>query len=525
MRQVEIYDTTLRDGSQREGISFSLDDKLKITKRLDAFGIDYIEGGWPGSNPKDAAYFEQVKELPLKHAKIVAFGMTCRAGTDPADDANVQALVEAGTPVVAVVGKSWTQHVHEVLHTTLDENLRMIRETVRYLIDQGQRVIFDAEHFFDGYHADSDYAIKTLVAALDGGAETVVLCDTNGGTLFQEVTRIIGEVNEALPEIPVLGMHAHNDGGLALANTVAAVEAGCQHVHGTINGYGERCGNADLCTIMPTLALKMGAHITPAASLDELFDLSHYVAEVANLAPDSHQPYVGQSAFTHKGGLHAAATRRDESSYQHIDPALVGNGTRILVSDLAGRGNLLTKAEQAEIHLEKPVAAEILEQIKALENRGFSFEGAEASVEMMFRRAQAGYMSPFELIDFMVVVEHRRGRGLLSEASVKVLVNGEVVHTAAEGNGPVNALDSALRKALVPVYPEVIEIELADYKVRILDSESGTAAQVRVLIDSEAVGQTWSTVGASTNIIEASWRALVDSIEYGITSRQPEGGE
>lgn len=522
MRRIEIYDTTLRDGSQQEGITFSVEDKLKITLKLDEFGVHYIEGGWPGSNPKDTAYFERVRDLLLRHAKIVAFGMTCRAGRDPSDDANVQALLEAGTSVVTVVGKSWTRHVRDVIHTTFDENLRMIRETLAYLRAQGRKVIFDAEHFFDGYIADSSYALKTLEAALAGGADTLVLCDTNGGALPTTVQRIVAEVRAALPEVPVLGIHAHNDADLAVANSIVAVEAGCTHVQGTVNGYGERCGNANLCSIIPTLALKMHTvaplEVVPEASLRRLVELSRYVAEIANLAHDNHMPYVGMSAFTHKGGLHAHATRRDASSYQHIDPALVGNNTRILVSELAGRSNLLSKAESAGLQIDTTEATAILDEIKELENRGFSFEGAEASVEMMLRRAQPGYKPPFELVDFLAIVEHRRGRGLLSEAVVKVLVNGEIVHTAAEGNGPVNALDQALRKALLPVYPEVARIRLSDYKVRILNSDSGTAAQVRVLIDSEDGQRRWSTVGASTNIIEASWRALVDSIEYGITS-------
>ena len=385
-------------------------------------------------------------------------------------------------------------------------------------IEQGREVAFDAEHFFDGYRADPAYALETLRASLAGGAAMVVLCDTNGGTLFQDVARVVREVRTALPESPTLGIHAHNDGGLALANTLAAVAEGCTQVQGTINGYGERCGNADLCAIIPSLALKMGAEMRCAGSLAHLTELSRYVAEVANLAPDHHLPYVGLSAFTHKAGLHADATRKDALSYQHIDPAWVGNGTRIVVSEQAGRGNLLLKAEQSGLRLNKEEATRLLAEIKEMENRGFSFEGAEASVEMLLRRQQPGYMPPFELVDFMVVVEHRRGRGLLSEASVKVLVNGEVVHTAAEGNGPVNALDLALRKAVVPVYPEVATVELADYKVRIPDTNSGTAAMVRVLIESVDQGRRWSTVGASTNIIEASWRALVDSLEYVITS-------
>ena len=517
-RQIEIYDTTLRDGTQREGISLSMEDKLKITQRLDAFGIDYIEGGYPGSNPKDVAYFERVRDLPLEHAKITAFGMTCRVGRQPEDDANVQALVASGAPVIAVVGKSWTRHVYDVIHATLEENLRIIRETIAYVSAQSRRVLFDAEHFFDGYTADAEYALDTLRAALAGGADTLVLCDTNGGVLPQDIVRIVTEVRAALPAVEALGIHAHNDAGVAVANTLIAVGAGCNHVHGTINGYGERCGNADLCSVIPGMALKMGAHVSCSPSLPHLTELSRYVAEVANLSHDTHLPYVGASAFAHKGGMHVAATRRDATAYQHIDPELVGNGTRVLVSDLAGRGSLLTRAEQVGVSIDGEDATRILGQIKELENQGFSFEGAEASVEMMLRRAQPGYMPPFELVDFMAVVEHRRGRGLLSEASVKVLVNGEVQHTAAEGNGPVNALDLALRKALLPVYPEVVEIKLTDYKVRILDGDSGTAAQVRVLIDSEDGRKQWSSVGASSNIIEASWRALVDSIEYAITS-------
>ena len=517
-RQIEIYDTTLRDGTQREGISLSMEDKLKITRRLDAFGVDYIEGGYPGSNPKDAAYFERVRDIPLRHAKITAFGMTCRVGRHPEDDANVRALIASGAPVVTVVAKSWTRHVHEVIRATLEENLRIIRETISYIEANGRRALFDAEHFFDGYIADPEYALETLRAALEGGADTLVICDTNGGVLPKDIVRIVREVQRALPEVEALGIHTHNDAGVAVANSLMAVDAGCNHVQGTINGYGERCGNADLCSIIPSLALKMGAHLSCLPSLPHLTDLSRYVAEVANLSHDAHLPYVGASAFAHKGGMHVAATRRDGSSYQHIDPESVGNGTRILVSDLAGRGSLLTRAEQVGLDINTDDASRILGQIKELENQGFSFEGAEASVEMMLRRSQPGYMSPFELVDFMAVVEHRKGRGLLSEASVKVLVNGEVEHTVAEGNGPVNALDMALRKALLPVYPEVADIRLTDYKVRILDGESGTASQVRVLIDSEDGRRQWSSVGASTNIIEASWRALVDSIEYAITS-------
>lgn len=515
MQRVAIYDTTLRDGTQREGISFSVADKLRITRLLDELGVAYIEGGWPGSNPKDAAYFEAVRDIPLKHARIAAFGSTCRKNSAPHDDPNIAALVDAQTPVVTVVGKTSLLHVDQVLQTTPQENLRMIRESLAYLKALGKEVIYDAEHFFDGAKLDEEYALTTLRAAVEGGADCVVLCDTNGGSLPWEVARFVQMVRAALPDT-ALGIHTHNDSELAVANSLAAVQAGVTQVQGTINGYGERCGNANLCSIIPDLELKMGYRCVPDGALHHLTQLSRTVSEIANLAPDHHLAYVGKSAFAHKGGIHVAAIRRTPDSYQHIEPTLVGNEMRILVSDLSGRGNMLSKAEEFGLDISNAQAAQVLEDIKQLENAGFVFEGAEASLAVRLHRARPDYTPIFELIDFTVIVEDRRGRGQLSEAMVKLNVGGEIVHTAAEGNGPVNALDYALRKALVPRYPEVSNFRLADYKVRILDGVNGTAATTRVLIDTQNHVARWSTVGAATNIIQASWLALVDSVEYGL---------
>ena len=516
-RQIYVYDTTLRDGTQREGISLSCDDKLRIAQKLDDLGVPYIEGGWPGSNPKDVEFFERAGELNLAHAKIAAFGSTCRVGTDPAEDDNIQAMLDSGAPVCTVVGKSWGLHVKDVLKTTPEENLRIIKESVSYLISQGREVVYDAEHFFDGYKSNPDYAMQTLGAAVEGGAETVVLCDTNGGALPWEVAQVMLEIKAKFPDV-MLGIHAHNDGECGVANTIIAVDQGATHIQGTINGYGERCGNANLCSAIADLELKMGYNCLPEGNLPDLTDISHFVAEVANLAPDEHMPFVGQSAFAHKGGIHVAAMRRNVNSYQHIDPTLVGNQMRTVVSELSGRGNLFSKAEELELDVEDGQAvAAVLEEIKALEARGFSFEAAEASVALMLHRHKQDYEPPFELIDFSATVEHRQGRGLFAEATVKVCVDGEVFHTVADGNGPVNALDAALRKALLPVYPRLGEFQLADYKVRILDSDSGTAATTRVLIDTQNHHNRWSTVGASANIIEASWLALADSMEYGLS--------
>ncbi|NWF68626.1 MAG: citramalate synthase [Chloroflexi bacterium] len=514
-KHIAIYDTTLRDGTQREGIALSVADKLRITEMLDEFGVAYIEGGWPGSNPKDAAYFEAVQGLSLKHAKIAAFGSTCRKNSDPVDDPNIVALVEARTPVVTVVGKTSMLHVTEVLQTTPEENLRMIRESLRYLKSLGKEIIYDAEHFFDGTKLDMEYALDTLRAAVEGGADMLVLCDTNGGTMPWEVARYVEMVRSALPGVP-LGIHTHNDGELAVANTLVAVQAGVVQVQGTINGYGERCGNANLCSIVPDLELKMGYRCIPEGALKRLTHLARTVAEIANLAPDNHLAYVGKSAFAHKGGIHVAAMRRHVDSYQHINPTLVGNEMRVLVSDLSGQGNLLSKAEEFGLDVSKEEALHVLNEIKRLENEGYVFEGAEASVAIRLHRARPDYKPVFTLIDFTVIVEERRGRGHLAEAMVKVDIDGDIVHTAAEGNGPVNALDLALRKALVPRYPQMADFQLADYKVRILESQNGTGATTRVLIDTQNAHGRWSTVGAGTNIIKASWMALVDSVEYGL---------
>lgn len=520
---VAIYDTTLRDGTQREGISLSVADKLRVTELLDNLGVAYIEGGWPGSNPKDVTYFEAVKGLTLRNAKIAAFGSTRRKNSDPADDPNIQALVDADTPVVTVFGKTSILHVTEVLQTTPDENLRMISDSLRYLKSLGKEVIYDAEHFFDGCKLDFEYGFDTLRAAIEGGADAIVLCDTNGGTMPWEVTRFVTAAREAFPDIEI-GIHTHNDGELAVANSLAAIQAGATQVQGTINGYGERCGNANLCSIIADLELKMGYECLPDNNVRHLAFVSRTVAEIANLAPDDHLAYVGKSAFAHKGGVHVAAMRRNIHSYQHIDPALVGNEMRILVSDLSGQGNMLSKAEEFGLDVSKQEAVRVLEEIKALEAEGYVFEGAEASVAVRLHRAMPDYKPIFKLIDFSVIVEDRRGRGSISEAMVKIDIDGEVIHTAAEGNGPVNALDQALRKALLPLYPQLAAFQLADYKVRILDGANGTGATTRVMIDTQNGTQRWSTVGACTNIIRASWLALFDSVEYGlcVAEAQPE---
>ena len=514
--KIFVYDTTLRDGTQSEGISLSCNDKLRIAQKLDDIGIDYIECGWPGSNPKDAEFYQRLDELNLKHAKITAFGSTCRVGSNPEDDANIKALMDANTPVCTVVGKTWTLHVTDVLQTTLEENLRIIEDSIRYLKSQGKEVIYDAEHFFDGFKADKEYTYKTLRAAVNGGVDTLVVCDTNGGTLPHELSAVVTQIKEYFPGKKI-GVHCHNDSECAVANTVVAVQAGAVHIQGTINGYGERCGNANLCSVVPDLELKLGYTCLPEGKLKNLYDLSHFVAEIANLSPDEHLPYVGASSFAHKGGIHVAAMRRNINSYQHINPDLVGNKMRTVVSELSGRGNLISKADEYNIEIEdKKHLGELLSHIKDLESRGFSFESAEASIALMLQRQQKDYKPPFELIDYFATVEHRKGRGIFSEAMVKIKVNDEIVHTIAEGNGPVNALDSALRKGLIPIYPKIEHFQLTDYKVRIIDSNNGTAATTRVLIDTQNDHIHWSTVGASPNIIEASWLALVDSVEYGL---------
>jgi len=514
MNHIQIYDTTLRDGTQSEGFTLSASDKIRVAQKLDSFGVAFIEGGWPGSNPKDVEFFERARDLEWKHSLIAAFGATCRVKGGPADDANIKALLDSHTPVCTIFGKTWRLHVTDVLLTTLEDNLRIIEDSVAYLRAQGRRVIYDAEHFFDGYKADSSYALETLQAAIRGGAETIVLCDTNGGTLPWEVQRIILDLKRTL-ETP-FGIHAHNDGESAVINSLTAVREGAIQVQGTINGVGERCGNVNLISVIANLELKMGYQCLPEGKLAHLYDLSHFVSEVANITPDEHMPFVGKSAFAHKGGVHVAAMRRNASSYQHVDPTRIGNKMRVVVSDLSGRGNMLSKAEEHGVEVEGEEVVSVLNEVKELEARGFSFEAAEASVAIMLKRQEYGYKAPFELIDFFVNVEHRDKRGIFAEATVKVRVQGEVLHTAAEGNGPVNALDMALRKALVGYYPQIEKFNLSDYKVRILDSDRGTEAITRVLIDTRNSTSRWSTVGAGTNIIEASWRALADSMEYGL---------
>ncbi len=516
--QVFVYDTTLRDGTQGEGISLSCDDKLKIARKLDEFGAHYIEGGWPGSNPKDAEFFARQNELHLNQAKVAAFGSTRYKGKTCDTDANIQALVQANTPVVTLVGKSWDLHVKHILETDAEENLDMISESVAYFKARNKEVVYDAEHFFDGYKANPDYTMLTLQAAVTGGADWVVLCDTNGGSTpweIEEITRRVAAKFEGVR----LGIHAHNDCELGVANSMAAVKAGARQVQGTINGYGERVGNANLISVIPDLQLKLGYQCVNAEQLASLTKLSRYVDALANQTPNDHQPFVGQSAFAHKGGIHVAAILKVEESYQHMNPTLVGNQKRALVSELSGRGNILYKAQELGLDTSQEEAKVVLQQIKELENQGYTFEGAEASVDMLLRRASGNYTPPFQVIDFMVVTENRERRGLFTEAIVKVQVGQEVRHTVAEGNGPVNALNSALRKALYQDFPQLQSIHLSDYKVRILDGDKGTAATTRVMIDFYDVarpGKTWTTVGAHPNIIEASWNAIIDSMEYAL---------
>ncbi len=513
---VELYDTTLRDGAQQEGISFSLDDKVKIAHHLDAFGVAYIEGGWPGSNPKDAGFFQRMRQEPLDHARISAFGATRRAGRRADEDDNLRALVASGAPAVALVGKSSAFQARAVLGVDLDENLRMIADSVAYLRAGGQAVIFDAEHFFDGYRENPEYALRTLAAAADAGAAVLALCDTNGGSMPGQVQAAIAAVRRATT-LP-LGIHIHNDSGLAVANSLLAVEAGVVQVQGTINGYGERCGNADLCAIIPDLQLKLGYHCVSEAQLASLTQLAHFVSELANLNPAPQQPYVGHSAFAHKGGQHVNAMMKSSASYQHIEPALVGNQQRVVVSELSGKSNIAHKVQELDLGWEVTPAQTqaVLQRIKDLEGRGFQFEGAEGSMELLLHRSQTDYRPPFELVDFHVLVTSGKSGGMSSEATVKVRVKDEVMHTAAEGSGPVNALDQAVRKALLPFFPQLANVHLTDYKVRILDPDSATAAQTRVLVSSSNGVKDWTTVGSSANIIEASWMALADSLEYAL---------
>jgi len=512
--KVTIYDTTLRDGTQGEGMSLSLDDKLKLAKRLDQFGVHYIEGGWPGSNPKDIEFFKEVKKLNLRHAKVAAFGSTRRAHIKVTQDENLAKILETKTKVATIFGKTWDFHVKEVLKTTPKENLNMIQESVAYLKSKGLEVIYDAEHFFDGYKANPKYALETLRAAEKGGASHLVLCDTNGGTLPTEVAQIITKIRKEI-KTP-LGIHCHNDCNLGVANSVAAIQHGAVQVQGTINGYGERCGNANLTSVIPVLVLKLGIPVIPQKKLKELTELSRYVTEVCNMPLERNQPFVGKSAFAHKGGVHVNAMVKNKRTYEHIDPTLVGNATRFLVSELSGKSNVLIKAKELSLNLdnETPETRKILEKVRELENQGYQFEAAEASFELLMRRVAGKEKKFFELIEAHVHDELIGDGKVNSNATVKLRVNGVVEHTAAEGDGPVNALDKALRKALVKFFPVIEKTHLIDFKVRVVNESAGTAGRVRVFITFRDEKDTWTTVGVSENIIEASWRALTEAIEY-----------
>ena len=512
-KSVTLYDTTLRDGTQAEDVAFSVEDKVRIAHALDSLGIHYIEGGWPGSNPRDIEFFKRMRTEKLRNSVLAAFGSTRRKGVTPSKDANIRALLRAGTEVVTIFGKCWKLHVRFALRVSLEENLDMIHESVHYLKKRVDKVFFDAEHFFDGYKDDPGYALKTLDAAASAGADSLVLCDTNGGTLPSEVAKIVENIN--LGDFDNLGIHAHNDSETAVANTLVAVNAGVRHVQGTINGVGERCGNADLISVIPALTHKMGLKTISPKRMQRLGETSRFVRELANLPQRKHQPYVGNSAFAHKGGIHVSAVQKNRMTYEHIDPALVGNRQRVLVSDLSGRSNLLYKAKEYGVDLESsgPATRKLLMDLKKLENQGFQYEGAEASFELLMQKALGKSADYFTLLGYRVVEEKMLGRPY-TEATIKLQVDGVVEHTAAEGNGPVNALDRALRKALERFYPALKEVRLIDFKVRVLEGRAGTSARVRVLVESGDKLDKWGTVGVSENVIEASWQALVDSLVY-----------
>ena len=544
-KTVHIYDTTLRDGCQAEDIALTLEDKLRIAERLDDFGIDYVEGGWPGSNPRDEAFFQAVKQRKLKRIKVAAFGSTRRAGARASEDRNLEKLLRAETPVVTIFGKSWDLHVRDDLRIPLAENLELIHDTIRYLKRHVDEVVYDAEHFFDGYRANPEFALECMRVAADAGADVLCLCDTNGGRMPWEVAAAIDAVR-AQVETPI-GIHCHNDSELAVANSLLAVEHGAVQVQGTINGIGERCGNVNLCSVIANLQLKMGYHVVSAANLRRLRELSRFVDELANIEHHKRQPYVGQSAFAHKGGVHVAAVQRNPQTYEHIEPALVGNAQRVLVSDLSGRANIVYKAKQFGVDMEKldGHVKHLVQEVKELEHQGYQFEGAEASLELRMHRVQHGDLRYFELVQFRVVDEKGYMRLVFGDngrfavktderiehdpASAWAAVmlkgpNGEIEHTAAEGNGPVNALDTALRRALTRFYPGIETVRLLDYKVRVLSGAEGSAAPVRVLIESADETDRWGTVGVSLNVIEASWQALVDSFEYKIYKDAKRGG-
>lgn len=510
----------MRDGSQGEGISFSLDDKIKIAQRLDLLGIPYIEGGWPGSNPKDLEFFKFMNSRGLENSRLTGFSSTRKPGVNVQQDSNIQALLESGVNTAAIVGKAWDFQVQRALETTLDENLSMIRDTISFLKDKDKEVFFDAEHFFDGFKANADYTVTVLKAAEEAGADWLVLCDTNGGSMPWELEDILRRLQQVI-HAP-LGIHAHNDAGCAVSNSLIAVQNGCRQVQGTVNGYGERCGNADLCVIIPSLELKMQKQVLPSGHLKHLSEVSHYVAEIANMPHYNSQPYVGYGAFAHKGGIHVSALLKDSLTYEHIDPEEVGNHRRVLVSELSGLSNLLYKARELKLDINSYDAQtrKVIKEIKELENEGFQFEGADASLELVLRKAFGQFEDYFKLNNLKVIMEKNEKDSFVAEAMIKVGAQGQTFHTAAEGDGPVNALDNSLRKALTEVFPEIEEMHLTDYKVRVLNGKDGTAAKVRVLIESADQYETWSTVGVSENIIEASWQALVDSINYLLMKRR-----
>ena len=517
--KVILYDTTLRDGTQGEGISLSVNDKLRLAQKLDEFGIHYIEGGWPGSNLKDMEFFQRATKVKLKNSKLASFGSTRKADLSASQDANLKALLKAETQVVTIFGKSWDLHVKDVFKIPLEENLKMIADSVQFLKKHGREVIYDAEHFFDGYRHNAEYALTTLKAAQEAGADLICLCDTNGGMVTSWVTEIVSDVRRHLSS--GLGIHVHNDSDMAVANSIAAIQAGCTQVQGTINGLGERCGNANLCSIIANLKFKLGIDCLPDEKLRQVTELSHFASEICNIRHANNLPYVGASAFAHKGGVHIDAVKKNPLTYQHIDPEKVGNKSRILISELAGRTSVLIKAKELQLDLQKkdPKTKKILELIQKLEHQGYQFEAAEGSFELLMRKALKRYRPFFELQGFRVVIEHRGDR-LVSEATIKLKVNGVEEHTAAEGDGPVNALDNALRKALGEFYPTLSQMHLSDFKVRVLDEKAGTAAKVRVLIQSQDAKDSWGTIGVSENIIEASWQALVDSVEYKLLKDQ-----
>ena len=513
---VKLFDTTLRDGTQGSGVSLSVEDKLKVAQALDRLGVHYIEGGWPGSNPKDEVFFKEARKLRLRRARLTAFGSTRRKNTPAAQDPNLRAILRVKTPVACIFGKSWDFQVTHALRATPEENLRMISESVRFLKSKGLEVVYDAEHFFDGFRANPEYAMATLRAARGAGASNLTLCDTNGGGIPSRIAETVRHVRRTLPEAP-LGAHMHNDSDCAVANTLAAVEEGARLVQGTMNGYGERCGNANLLSIIANLKLKLGIDAVTDEQLRSLTEVSRYVAEIANIVPNDHQPYVGFSAFAHKGGVHVSAVARHASTYEHIDPSLIGNQRRILISELSGQSNILLKAKEMRLDFTKDPQAlkAVIEAVKKLEHEGYQFEGAEASFAILVRKVTGRHRTFFSLKGFRVSVERALDDGrVVSEATLKLDVGGKEQHTVAEGDGPVNALDNALRKALEPFYPSLRHMALTDFKVRVINAEAGTKAKVRVLIESRDPKDEWSTVGVSENMIEASWKALVDSVEY-----------